>query len=211
MKLFSVDSGFYKFMCRFIDLVKINFMWIIFSLPIVTVGAATVAAYSVMLKMVDDEESYVARSFVTEFKKNWKQGIPMGLIFLAASYALYLDYEINRVSEDGSLILIIIGIISAFVIVMSLLYSFPLMARYENTIVATIQNSMEIARRYFARTILIVVLLVFEYAIFCYNEILMAFGFFFGPAFMMFTVAAFSKRIFQELEKEPGAVREDED
>ena len=132
----------------------------------------------------------------------------MGIIFLVASYALYLDYEINRVSEEGSLILIIIGIISAFVIVMALIYSFPLLARYENSIAATIQNSMEIARRYFARTLLIVVLLLLEYVVFGYNYILMAFGFFLGPALMMFTVGAFSKRIFQEIEKEPGAIRD---
>lgn len=208
MKLFSIDSGFYRFICRFIDLVKINLLWLLFSLPVVTIGASTVAAYSVLLKMVDDEEGYVARAFVKAFQKNWKQGIPMGIIFLVASYALYLDYEINRVSEEGSLILIIIGIISAFVIVMALIYSFPLLARYENSIAATIQNSMEIARRYFARTLLIVVLLLLEYVVFSYNYILMAFGFFFGPAFMMFTVAAFSKRIFQEIEKEPGAIRD---
>lgn len=208
MKLFSIDSGFYRFICRFIDLVKINLLWLLFSLPVVTIGASTVAAYSVLLKMVDDEEGYVARAFVKAFQKNWKQGIPMGIIFLVASYALYLDYEINRVSEEGSLILIIIGIISAFVIVMALIYSFPLLARYENSIAATIQNSMEIARRYFARTLLIVVLLLLEYVVFGYNYILMAFGFFFGPAFMMFTVAAFSKRIFQEIEKEPGAIRD---
>lgn len=208
MKLFSIDSGFYRFICRFIDLVKINLLWLLFSLPVVTMGASTVAAYSVLLKMVDDEEGYVARAFVKAFQKNWKQGIPMGIIFLVASYALYLDYEINRVSEEGSLILIIIGIISAFVIVMALIYSFPLLARYENSIAATIQNSVEIARRYFARTLLIVVLLLLEYVVFSYNYILMAFGFFFGPAFMMFTVAAFSKRIFQEIEKEPGAIRD---
>lgn len=208
MKLFSIDSGFYRFICRFIDLVKINLLWLLFSLPVVTIGASTVAAYSVLLKMVDDEEGYVARAFVKAFQKNWKQGIPMGIIFLVASYALYLDYEINRVSEEGSLILIIIGIISAFVIVMALIYSFPLLARYENSIAATIQNSVEIARRYFARTLLIVVLLLLEYVVFSYNYILMAFGFFFGPAFMMFTVAAFSKRIFQEIEKEPGAIRD---
>lgn len=204
---FSVDGSLYRFLSRFWDLVKLNFLWIIFSLPIITMGAATVAAYSVAMKMVDDEESYVARTFVKEFKANWKQGTILGLIFLAATYAIYLDYEINRVSEEGSMILIIIGIISAFVYVTAMLYSFPLLARYENGIIATIQNSMEISRRYFGRTLLIAALLFIEYVVFHFNTVLYCFGLLFGVAFAIFTVAAFSKRIFQDIEKEPGAVR----
>lgn len=205
--LFRADGGLYRFLSRFWDLVRLNFMWMLFSLPVVTIGASTVAAYSVAMKMVDDEEGYVARSFVAAFKANLRHGMIMGLIFLAATYAVYLDYEINRVSEEGSVILIVIGIVSVFVYVSAMLYAFPLLARYENGIVATIQNSMEISRRYFGRTLLIVGLLLIEYVIFHFNTVLMCFGFLFGAAFAIFTVAAFSKRIFQEIEKEPGAVR----
>lgn len=204
---FSVDGGLYRFLSRFWDLVKLNFLWMVFSLPIVTMGASTVAAYSVALKMVDDEECYVARSFVKEFKRNWKQGTIMGIIFLAATYAIYLDYEINRVSEEGSMILIIIGIVSAFIYAAAMLYSFPLLARYENGIIATIQNSMEISRRYFGRTLFIVVLLIAEFLIFHFNTVLQCLGLLFGAAFAIFTVAAFSKRIFQEIEKEPGTTK----
>lgn len=71
---FSVDGGLYRFLTRFWDLVRLNFLWLVFSLLIVTIGASTVAAYSVAMKMVDDEEGYVARSFVSAFKANLKQG-----------------------------------------------------------------------------------------------------------------------------------------
>lgn len=204
---FSIDGGLYRFLGKFWDLIKLNFMWLLFSLPVITIGASTVAAYSVAMKMVDDEEGYVASSFVSAFKANFRQGTVMGLVFLAATYAIYLDYEINRVSEEGSIILIVIGIVSVFVYVTAMLYAFPLLARYENGIVATIQNSMEISRRYFGRTLLIVGMLLVEYVVFHFNTVLLCFGFLFGVSFAIFTVAAFSKRIFQEIEKEPGAVR----
>lgn len=201
MKLFNIDSGFYKFISRFFDLVKLNFLWLLFCLPIITTGASTTAAYGVALKMVDDEESYIARSFVREFKRNFKQGTVLGLIFIVATYAIYLDYEINRISEDGSIPLIIIGILSAFIYVSAMLYSFPLLARYENSVIGTIQNSMEISRRYFGRTLLIVGVLAVEFVVFNFNSILQGIGFFFGGAFGIFTVAAFAKRIFQEIER----------
>lgn len=201
MKLFNIDSGFYKFISRFFDLVKLNFLWLLFCLPVITIGASTTAAYGVALKMVDDEESYIARSFVREFKRNFKQGTVLGLIFIVATYAIYLDYEINRISEDGSIPLSVIGILSAFIYVSAMLYSFPLLARYENSVIGTIQNSMEISRRYFGRTLLITGVLAVEFVVFNFNSILQGIGFFFGGAFGIFTVAAFAKRIFQEIER----------
>ena len=181
MKLFNTDGGFYKFISRFFDLVKLNFLWLLFCLPVITIGASTTAAYGVALKMVDDEESYIARSFVREFKRNFKQGTVLGLIFIVATYAIYLDYEINRISEDGSIPLIVIGILSAFIYVSAMLYSFPLLARYENSVITGV--------------------LVVEFVVFNFNSILQGIGFFFGGAFGIFTVAAFAKRIFQEIEK----------
>lgn len=207
MGFFGIDGPFYRFICRFIDLVKLNFIWLIFSLPIVTIGASTTAAYSVALKMVDDEEGYIVKSFWKEFKRNLKQGTALGVIALVAGYALYLDYELNRVSEEGSVLLLVIGVVSAFFIIMALLYAFPLLARYENSVIGTIQNSLDISRRFFGRTLLVITAVLIEIIFFQFNTVLQIFGLIFGPAFIMFTIAAFSKRIFQEIEKEPGAVQ----
>ena len=75
---------------------------------------------------------------------------------------------------------LIIGMVSCFIVILCLIYAYPLMARYENTLVRTIQNSYRIARKYFGIAV--------------------------EPAIMIFTIAGISKRIFQEIEKEPGAV-----
>ena len=52
MKFFSVDSPLYKFISTFWVVVKLNFFWLLFSLPIVTIGASTTAAFAVGLKTV---------------------------------------------------------------------------------------------------------------------------------------------------------------
>ena len=56
MKFFSVDSAFYRFITRLWDILQLNFCWVLCSLPIVTMGASTVAACSVALKMEEDTE-----------------------------------------------------------------------------------------------------------------------------------------------------------
>lgn len=210
MKFFSVDGALYKFLAKLWDMIKLNFMWLLFSLPIVTVGAATVAAYSVTLKMVDEQEGYVARQFVKAFKENWRQGIPMGLLALFCSYAVYLDFELQRVTEGDSTMFLIFGIIAAFVFGMSFIYAFPLSARYENTLIGTLKNSVNIATRYFLRTLLLVAVLAVEVIIFIFNYTTLLIGALIGPACIMLTISGFALHFFKEIEKEPGAVQEKE-
>ena len=85
MGFFKVDSPFYEFLRRFVDVIKLNFLWLIFCLPIVTIGASTVAVFSVTLKMVEDKEGYVGRDFIKAFKANIRQGIPLGLIAIISA------------------------------------------------------------------------------------------------------------------------------
>ncbi len=210
MKFFSVDSPLYRFLSKMVDVLKLNFLWILFSLPLLTVGTSTVAAMSVALKMTDDEEGYIGKSFVKAFKENWKQGTLLWLITVVAVYAVYLDFQFFEAVEGNPILFLIIGIVSSVLVVVALIYSYPLIARYENTLLHTIQNSIDISRKYFGRTLLLVFVVAFEFLLFQFNTTMLFFGLIFGPGFMIFTVAAFSKRVFQEIEKEPGAVTDKE-
>lgn len=49
--------------------------------------------------MVDEEEGYIAGPFLKEFKANLFKGSAIGLIQLFAMYAIYLDFQLARVSE----------------------------------------------------------------------------------------------------------------
>ena len=205
MKFFSVDSPVYKFLSKFLDVVKLNFFWILFSIPVITVGASTVAAMSVGLKMVDDEEGYIGKNFLKAFKENWKLGTILWMITVVAVYAIYLDFQLFEAVENNPIIFLIIGMASIALAVAALIYSYPLTARYENTLINTIQNSINISRKYLGNTLLLVIILAVEYIVFNFNKTMLFFGIILGPGFMIFTIAAFSKRIFQKIEKEPGS------
>ncbi len=202
MGIFSPEGALYKFISRLWDVIVLNFMWILFSIPIVTIGASTVAAYSVCLKMVDEEEGYIAGSFVKAFKENIKQGIILGLITIAAIYIVYLNFALFNAIESNPLPLLIMGIMGSVVFFFSLIYAFPLVARYENTIGRTLRNSFDISIRFIVRTLILLVLVALELFLIFYNLTSMLIGFLIGPAFIMFTIAAFAKRIFQKIERE---------
>lgn len=202
MKFFSVDSPLYRFLSKLLDVIKLNFLWILFSIPLITIGASTVAAMSVALKMADDEEGYIGRGFLKAFKENWKQGTALWLITAAAAYAIYLDFQFFEALEGNPILFLIIGIVSIVLAVSALLYSYPLTARYENTLFRIINNSIDISRKYVGRTILLAAILCVEFILFQYNATMLFFGILLGPGFMIFTVASFSKRIFLLIEKD---------
>lgn len=208
---FSADGKLYRFISTLWDIIKLNFLWTLFSIPIVTIGASTVAAYSVTLKMVDDAEGYVGRQFIKAFKENWKQGIPLGILALVATYAVYLDFQLFNVVEGNPIMFLIFGIVAIFAFGMAFIYAFPLSARYENTLIGTIKNSVSISTRYFVRTIVLVAVLAVEIVIFWFNTTTLLFWLLIGPVCLIFTVSGFAMFFFRQIEKEPGSVVEREE
>lgn len=204
MKFFSVDSPFYKFITKLWDIAQLNFCWLLCSLPIVTIGASSVAACSVALRMAEDTEGYIVKSFFKAFKENLKAGIPLGLLTMVAVYAVYLDFQFWGATE--SVMFLVMGIVAIFIFIMGLLYAFPLMARYENSFIRTLKNSCDISTRFFLQTLLVVFIVALEIALFMWNTTMMLLGVIFGPATIIYTICAFAIRFFRQIEKEPGAV-----
>ena len=202
MSIFKVDGPLYEFIRRFIDVVKLNFLWFVFSLPIVTIGASTVAVYSVTLKMAEDQEGYVGRDFIKAFRANLKQGIPLGLITIGAVYMVYLNLSLFNAIESNPLPLLIIGVFAGIYFLFSLLYAYPLTARYRNSLLKTLNNSFQISVRFFGRTMVLLILIAFISVFFMYNFTTIFFGILIGPAFIMFLISSFALRIFKRLEKE---------
>ena len=63
-RLFDTDNIVWRFLGRVADLVILNFLFLLCSIPIVTIGASWTALYSVTLKAVKNEESYIAKGFL---------------------------------------------------------------------------------------------------------------------------------------------------
>lgn len=206
MKFFGPDSKFYRFMQTLTDLVKINFLWILCSLPIITLGGATIAAFDVTMQMAGEEEGHVARDFLASFKRNFKNGIPYGLLLLLCCYVVWLDFSLFEQVEGNPIIFLIMGFVGAFVFLISLLFAFALQARYENTLIKTLKNSADISIRFFVRTLLLIVVLVLEVFVIFWNTTTLFAGALIGPACIIYTVAGFARIFFAEIEQEPGSV-----
>lgn len=209
-KLFGVDSGLYKFMSRLWDMIKLNFMWVLCSIPIITMGAATTAAFSITLKMVDEEEGYICGPFWKEFKANIKKGSIMGVILLVASYALYLDFQFFKLEKQSGFIFLGIFVIGVILTITHFIYAFPLQARYENTIINTMRNSFRISLKYIPKTVFLCIVLLIEYIIFYQvSWTFLFFGLLMGPACLILTISGFARQFFRNIERE-NDIRDEE-
>lgn len=207
MKFFSVESPLYKFMQSLWDILKLNFMWIIFCIPIVTIGGSTIAAFSVLLRMSEDQEGNVIKDFWKAFKENWKQGIFIGLLPPICFEAVFLDFQLYNAVEKGGLGILIVGCFSAYIFIFCLIYVFPLLARYDNTVINSIKNSFRIGMKFFGRTFLLLAIIAVEVLIIFWNTTTMFIGLLIGPACIMYTISGVAMHIFRKIEEDPASLR----
>ncbi|MGN0294433.1 MAG: DUF624 domain-containing protein [Lachnospiraceae bacterium] len=69
---------------RLMDLLVLNFLFLLTSLPIITIGASLTALFSVSMKVVHDEESYISKNYVHAFRENFLQATAAFLVFIPA-------------------------------------------------------------------------------------------------------------------------------
>ena len=94
--MFGIDSKFYEVVSRIADLVVLNLLFVLCSLPIITIGASTTALYGVTKKMAENREGYIFRNYFRLFKENFKQSTIMWIILLLFALIPTIDlYIIN--------------------------------------------------------------------------------------------------------------------
>lgn len=165
-RLFDLDNPFFRFVAKLVDVVWLNIIWIIFSLPVVTIGASTTAMYSVTMKMARDREGYVFQNFWKSFKENFKQATLIWIILLIVGTVLGTDiyYFSSSTSKYANLgFAVMIGLSSLALCTAE--YVFPLQAQFENSVKQTIKNAFIMCVRHLPWTVLL--LCIYAAVAFC--------------------------------------------
>ncbi|MDO4273634.1 MAG: DUF624 domain-containing protein [Eubacteriales bacterium] len=151
---FGERGWLYRFLDRLWDLLVLNLLFVLTSIPIVTIGASFSALYSVTLKAVKGEESYIVRSYLTAWKENLKKGTLLWLLVAGVAVTLGIDiFVLGKDSEVLGSILVFAGGLFSIMWILTGIYVFPLQAWFENSVPYTILNSFVIAVKYFPSTI----------------------------------------------------------
>ena len=82
-RLLDINNPIIRFLTAVFDLMALSVLWVVFSLPVFTMGAASAALYSAVYHHVRKGEDYLWNSFWTAFKENFKRSTLAWLAALA--------------------------------------------------------------------------------------------------------------------------------
>ena len=160
VNLFKYDNKFFEILGKITDVVILNLLCIISCLPIITVGASIVASYSVAMKMIKDDETYISKDFIKIFKENFKTSTIVWTVMLIIGGVLLFDFYISRLvlNELVRNILQLVFTMISIIYIFTLTYVFPIISKFENTIKSTMINSALISIQNLPYTIIMVIL-----------------------------------------------------
>ncbi len=167
------SDGFFKtFFSHFFSIVYLNLLWIVFCIPIVTIGASTTAMYYATNKVIRNYRSYVFREFWNGFKENFKQFTLLWILYVLIVSVLVADIKIlpnmNENFQDVLLpVFIVLMVILSAIFLLSLFY----MARFMEKIRRIVGNCARLSICHLPCTLLMIVVTVVMAAIICYFPI----------------------------------------
>ena len=89
--IFDPGNSFYEFGRKLIYVLALNIIFIITSIPIITMGASMAAMNTVFLKIINEREFSVLKDYFSSFKVNFLKATILWIIGLAAGFVLYVD------------------------------------------------------------------------------------------------------------------------
>ncbi len=149
--LFSIENPFWQFINRLLHIILLNFLWFICSIPVITMGAATTAVYSVTLKMIKNQEGYTVKSFFEAFRANFRQSTIIWLILLVIGAVIGADLIVYLRASSLSLpgMFLMTAFFAASVLfVFETIYVFALQAHFDNTLKRTMGNALILSIRH---------------------------------------------------------------
>ena len=138
---FRMDGPLWRFFELVAELFFANLLFILCSIPIVTMGASITALDSVFFKRREKKLDSVKDEFFDAFKSNFKQSTCIWLLYLVFVVMVILNINVNvNLGNNGPLILIVMGVFLAL-LTMTVLYALAMTARFENNFVDTIMKA----------------------------------------------------------------------
>ncbi len=151
MGIFDYRHSFYEFMKKIGWVFLINILFILTSLPIITIGASTTAMYTILQKLIKEREFSLLKDYFSSFKRNFKKATLMWIVILPICLVCYFDlmFFVAMLDSFGvvGIVMLTIAIIVSVVVLMYVLIVFPILAEFEGSIKDTLTVTMFVVKK----------------------------------------------------------------
>ena len=159
MRFFSEDNVVWRFVRKIGYLWILNILWVLTSLPVVTIGASTTALIYACMKLQNDE-GYPTANYFRSFKENFRQATIIWIIYVLIGALLVWGLVFWNLMDGTTLK---VGHAFAIAIMipygLSLLYVFAIQAKFVNTVKDTIHFALILPVKHIVWTLQMVILI----------------------------------------------------
>lgn len=149
------QGKFFSAADRFSELVVLGILWVLCSLPLVTLGPSSAALYQTVRKTIRQGEGKLTSTFFSAWKANLRKGwivTALYALLLVPAVAVFLTAMGQPLGlMAGGMCLLILS---------SGLYCFPIMARFDLGVLQYFQTSIFFSIHYIGKTLLLLITLV---------------------------------------------------
>lgn len=158
-RLFSPDSGLAKGLSYVGDMMVLNILFLLCSLPVVTIGASGTALFTVASRMAKDDHTGIVSPFFRAFRENFWKATAEWLLLLSAGILIWLGSGVVKANPDRFPFAVsVVYVLAAVFLWLTVSWVFPVQAKFENTVFRTIKNAFILGMAHPARSIALMLL-----------------------------------------------------
>ena len=150
------------------DVVIISCLFLLFCLPVVTIGASVTALYYTVYRKFYKKSDEASKDFMRSLKENLKNGILINLIYMIFSAVALFNIYFAFNGFGGTKLpdwYTVVSFVPLLPIIFTLPFVYPLMARFSNGIKGTITNSYTLCMINFPKFLLIWLIFIVALAV----------------------------------------------
>lgn len=158
----SKGNSFVKIGNDAIDLLWAGILWLVLSLPVVTIGPASCALYYTVVKVVRRKRETVFRAFFYSFRQNLRQGVAVTLIYAVWAgmmAGIIGGYQRDTVPYLNGNILVILLVLTGIPFLLTIVYIIPVISRFSMKLSGQFQFALVLAVKNLPYTVYLIFLM----------------------------------------------------
>ncbi len=200
-RFFSRDNWLWNPFSWVADMVILSCLWVVCSVPLLTIGASTAALYDCAARCIRGGDEKMFARFFRTFRRELVQSIPTLLLWCAVifgGYAAIRAYGNSVAITDASVAITTALLLILTVIAGIAVWVFPLLSRFTFSFAALNVTAAKLALVHLPRTMALGIVTVLS-AFFCLQFIA---PLFFLPGVLAWVWTLLIEKVFQKYENE---------
>lgn len=196
-RFFDSDNRIWRSINRLADYFLVSICWLLCSLPLLTLGTASIALYDTVAHCIKGDEGHMLRRFFQTFRRELLRGILLTLLWTGAAWLLYAGYQylVGRSADSNPMTVVSIVYYCSLLIPLGCLcWSLALESRFTASFCQLLKNSFAFTFAYLPTSCAVTALFVLA-ANLCLN-----FPVFLAviPGIMVHLQSHFIEKVFQK-------------